>query len=216
MPKIVDRDARRREIVAAYLRLAARDGIEQATSRALAAEVGMSTGALWHYFAGFDEVLSGAFRLVYENTNERIDERCRGLRGLQALAVMLGEILPMGDVTHEEALVVVSFWGRVPTNPDLALFEEVVESQWLERMRGHLDEAVADGVLVPHAPLAELTDLLLVVAMGQQVEHVLRSGVAEPSRQWGLVRVCLEPWLSAEGRAAGVLPAGPGPAAARP
>ncbi|WP_250445119.1 TetR/AcrR family transcriptional regulator [Actinotalea sp. C106] len=200
MPKVVDREARRREIVEAYLRLVARDGMEQATSRALAAELGVSSGALWHYFANVDQVLFGAFRLIFDRTNERIAERCVELEGLAALRAMLEEILPLAKVTQDEALVVVSFWGRVPTNPELGSFQAEVEGRWREQMVTHLRQAQASGHVVEAAPLAVIADTLLVLTVGQQVEHVLRSDVATEGRQWELVAACLEPWLTDAGR----------------
>src|SRR3712207_7244973 len=36
----------------------------------------------------------------------------RSRRGLAAIVAMLTEILPLSPVAHDEALVVVNFWGR--------------------------------------------------------------------------------------------------------
>ncbi|MGY1813377.1 TetR/AcrR family transcriptional regulator [Blastococcus sp. SYSU D00820] len=206
MPKVVDRESRRAEIVTAYLRIVAREGIEQASSRALAAELGVASGALWHYFADFDEVLSAAFRRIFADTNRRIAAAVAAHRGLAAVAGMLGEILPLSPVTHDEALVVVSFWGRVPSRPELAAFQSEAEAVWRADLLAHLADAHGDGHLDPDAPLELLADTFLVLCIGQQIEHVLRTEVAHPARQWELVSGCLSPWLSAAGRAAGGLP----------
>ena len=206
MPKLVDRDSRRAEIVTAYLRIVAREGIENASSRAVAAELAMSTGSLWHYFADFDEVLSAAFRRVFDDTNGRVAARVDGRRGLAAATAMLGEILPLSPVTHGEALVVVSFWGRVPSRPGLAAFQSQAEAVWHADLVGYLRQAGEDGHLRADAPLDLLADTLLVLCIGQQVEHVLRTEVARPARQWQLVAGCLTPWLTPAGRATDALP----------
>ena len=214
VPKIVNRESRRSEIVEAYLRVVARDGIEQATSRTVAVELGVSSGALWHWFRDFDEVLSGAFRTIFERTNRRIAEQVGERRGIPALVAMLGEVFPLTKVTSDEALVVVSFWGRVPSHPGLGGFQKESEEAWRRALVGHLAEAQDAGHLRVEAPLAALADVLLVLANGQQVEHVLHTTVAEPARQWELVTVCLVPWLTDEGRRSGALP-GPDAVAAR-
>jgi TetR/AcrR family transcriptional regulator, transcriptional repressor of bet genes len=66
MPKQVDREERRREIAAAVLRLVATRGVEAASLRAVAAEAGVSMGAVQHYFTAKDEMLR--FALAYGNT----------------------------------------------------------------------------------------------------------------------------------------------------
>jgi AcrR family transcriptional regulator len=200
VPKIVDRESRRSEIVAAYLRVVTREGMEQATSRALAAEAGMSTGALWHYFDNFDEVLFAAFRAVFDQTNERIAKAGLDKRGLDGLTAMLSEILPLGTVTHDEALIVVSLWGRVPSNPSLGTFQSQAEDLWRRLFVRYLAEAQEDGELSTAAPVDVLADTLIVLCIGQQVEHVLQTEVASPARQWTLVGTCLSPWAEGRGR----------------
>jgi len=66
LPKLVDREERRREIAAAVLRLVAARGVEAATLRAVAAEASVSMGAVQHYFTTKDEMLR--FALAHGNT----------------------------------------------------------------------------------------------------------------------------------------------------
>ena len=66
MPKQVDREERRREIAAAVLRLVTTRGAEAASLRAVAAEAGVSMGAVQHYFTAKHEKLR--FALAYGNT----------------------------------------------------------------------------------------------------------------------------------------------------
>jgi len=206
VPKIVDREARRQEIVAAYLRVVARDGVEQATSRAVASELGVSTGALWHYFADFDEVLVQAYGLVLTRTTDRIAERSAGLRGLAALTAMLTDLLPLSKETEDEASAVVSIWGRVPHNPSLGECHATFEQAWREQIRGHLADATDLGQLVGRAPLRALADVVFVVAAGLQVERVVSEAITDAERQWRLVAAVLAPWMTDDGHAAHGLP----------
>ncbi|MBW0103982.1 TetR/AcrR family transcriptional regulator, partial [Pseudonocardia sp. KRD291] len=57
MPKIVDHDQRREEILDAAIRVIGTVGIDHATTRAIARESGYSTGVLSHYFEDKDELL---------------------------------------------------------------------------------------------------------------------------------------------------------------
>lgn len=194
MPKIVDREKRRTEIVDAYLRVLARDGGRAGTSRAVAVELGVATGSLWHYFDDFDAVLAAAFRRIFENTTARILNRTVGLRGLPALEAAVREMLPLEQVTQEEAAVVVTFWGRVATEPQMGLTQTEVEHRWGAILTTHAGEAVADGTLRPDTPIADLVDTLLVLTSGQQVEYVVRTSIGVAARQWSLMEHALRPW----------------------
>jgi len=65
MPRQVDQDERRRLIAAAVVRLVSSRGVEAASLRAVAAEAGVSMGAVQHYFTSTDEML--LFALEYGN-----------------------------------------------------------------------------------------------------------------------------------------------------
>lgn len=193
VPKIVDHEQRRQEIVDAYLRLLARDGVA-ATTRAIAGELGVATGAIWHYFDGFDSVVAAAFTRVLDLTDDRIGAATRGLSGLEALYAMMGEILPLSKVTVDEAYVVVGFWGRLASNASLASAQAGLSERWEKQLAGFLDEARADGTLLPDAPVAELADLLLSIGAGQQAQVVMGTPLTAPDRQVRLLDTILRPW----------------------
>ncbi|HWH25970.1 MAG TPA: TetR/AcrR family transcriptional regulator [Pseudolysinimonas sp.] len=196
MPKIVDRDARRREIVEAYLRLVARDGMENATTRSLAAELAVATGALWHYFTGFDEVLEEALRTIYAHTNERIAQHGDLKPGLPSLVAMVMELLPLHKETQDEALVVVNFWGRVTSDRHLGAFESQVEVGWRSLLIEHLNDARAAGDIIATVPVESIAELILVHGLGQQVSYVLQLKTSAPAHQRQLVGALFRQWIT--------------------
>ncbi|RKS08747.1 TetR family transcriptional regulator [Nocardiopsis sp. Huas11] len=72
MPKIVDHEQRRRELTEALWRVIAESGPEAVSIRTVAAEAGLSTGALRHYFQTREELLVFAMRLAEERVTERM------------------------------------------------------------------------------------------------------------------------------------------------
>ncbi|BBH67582.1 TetR family transcriptional regulator [Actinoplanes sp. OR16] len=194
MPKIVDHHARRNEIVEAYLAVVARDGMPAATSRAIAAELGVGAGGLWHYFDGFDDVAAAAYQRISERTNARLAAFTAGLRGLAAVRAMLHEICPLEKETVDEAYVVVGFWGRLAEGSRISAGADVGE-QWSALVRTHLAEAVEDGELIAATPIDDVAEVLFAVGMGQQALAIMRSPLAEPSRQLASIEHCLRPWL---------------------
>ncbi|WP_341975493.1 TetR/AcrR family transcriptional regulator [Microbacterium sp. LWO13-1.2] len=172
VPRVVDHDERRRQIAEALLVVAARDGHESVTSRAVAKELGIATGSLWHYFDGFDDVIRAAAAEVTRRTDVRIEAATADLRGLPRLHAIMREVLPVDEGTRTEAHVVVGFWGRLATlasTPDAAA---PTLATWQDSIREALGEAVTDGALRTDTPLDAVMALLRSITYGQQVVEV--------------------------------------------
>ena len=90
MPKIVDWDARRDEILSATWRVIARDGIARATIRSIAREAGCSRGILAHYFDDKADILGSALvmshRRVVARMEARSARRCAGCSTRSSIA----------------------------------------------------------------------------------------------------------------------------------
>ena len=69
-----DHDERRRAIAQVAIGLVAREGLEAATVRRIAAEVGFSTTIVTHYFADKQELLLWAYRAVDTWARERFEQ----------------------------------------------------------------------------------------------------------------------------------------------
>ena len=203
MPKIVDHDQRRGEIVEAFLTVVGRHGLAAASSRAIAAELGVGAGALWHYFDSLDAVVSAAYRRVLDRLNARIAVATCDKRGLAAVDATMREILPLTKETLDEAQVVVGFWGRLAVNRQMGDGEPDAVVLWGEQVRRHVAEAVEDGELTPDVPADHLVDVLLSLSIGQQVHAVLGTPLTDPKAQLTLIEHCLDPWRARAAPASG-------------
>ena len=112
MPKDVDHDERREELLEAVWRVVARDGIERATIRVIAKETAWSSGVLAHYFADKDDIIESALRLMYERIAARWDEKLAGLSGLRALHELVLDNLPLDDERELETKFLMNYWSR--------------------------------------------------------------------------------------------------------
>lgn len=65
MPKIVDHDEKRKQIAEAAWNIIRKEGVEKASIRRVAAEAGMSSGALRHYFSTQDEMLLFMHKVMF-------------------------------------------------------------------------------------------------------------------------------------------------------
>jgi AcrR family transcriptional regulator len=112
MPKDVDHDERRAELLEAVWHVVARDGMERATIRAIAKETGWSSGVLAHYFADKDDIIGSALRLMYERIAARWDEKLAGLSGIRALHELVVDNLPLDDERELETKFLMNYWSR--------------------------------------------------------------------------------------------------------
>ncbi|MBY4037789.1 TetR family transcriptional regulator C-terminal domain-containing protein [Rhodococcus fascians] len=105
MPKIVDHDARRAEIVAAVWRVIERAGMNGATVRSVAAEAGVSPGSLRYYFSDQGELVLFAAEAMTQRVVHRLEEHPAGGDGLVRAIRVLEELLPLDEDRRAEASV---------------------------------------------------------------------------------------------------------------
>lgn len=149
MPRLVDHDARRREIAAALWRVVRRDGIDQVSVRTVAAEAGTSPGALRHYFASNDELAAFSLRAVVAAAETRLVGLLPGRTGRDAAVTLLEQYLPLDDERRDELAVWFGFLGRPPTAPALRRVREAAEARSREGVAVAVDHLAGVGAVHP-------------------------------------------------------------------
>lgn len=74
MPKIVDHDEYRQEMLEKCLYLFTRKGYSDISMKQIAAEIGVSTGTLYHYFSSKESIIAG---IIAWGGNKSVDEYLR-------------------------------------------------------------------------------------------------------------------------------------------
>jgi TetR/AcrR family transcriptional repressor of bet genes len=130
VPKIVDHTERRRHIALSACRALARRGVEHTTMVDIAREADVTTGMITHYFASKRDIIAAALRLVFERTESRIEAMLQD--GEDRLYSILKETLPIDAARRDECAVWVSFWGKVTTDPKLAMVNRTLHADALD------------------------------------------------------------------------------------
>jgi len=173
VPKIVDHDERRLELVGATWRIIARLGIESATMREIATEAGFANGALKPYFPTKDTLLTFAFSHVFNRTNERIAEVTAGKSGVDALRAFCMEVLPLDEERVSEARIVIPFWQKAINDPEKAAIHRESMEQWQAAIVRHLAEARKTGDVSAAAEDPVIAGHLLNMLLGAQIAAAL-------------------------------------------
>lgn len=173
MPKIVDHDKRRLELVEATWRIIAKRGIEGATMREIAMEAGFANGALKPYFPTKDDLLTFAFAHVFNQTNARMDSATVGQHGLAALRSYCHEILPLDAERLNEARIAIAFWQRALTDTAKAALHDSSMEQWREALFAKLREAKDLGELRGGLNDEDIVGGIMTFVLGAQITATL-------------------------------------------
>lgn len=173
MPKIVDHEARRAEVLDATWRVIGEKGLEGATVREIARVAGVSNGVLAHYFTSKNDILIQAHRLAYERAFRRAAARTSELDPAETVRQMLLEALPLDDERRLEALIDVSYMGRALTDETLnsvrAESVAVARAWWLDAMTQTRDA----GLLAGGADLDGIVAEIFIFIDGVSIQAVL-------------------------------------------
>lgn len=170
-------EARTRVIDAAW-RVVAAQGVHGATMRGIAAEAGVTTGFVTHYFDDKQELVAAALRHNNLRARDRVVAAIGERRGLVALEGAVDALLPIDEERRRIWQVWVASWQ--PTTPAASLTGELRGGRrFLERLlRELLEQAVADGELPSSLDVAYEAERLVALIAGIGII----AGVESPAR----------------------------------
>jgi AcrR family transcriptional regulator len=104
-------DDRRIEVAKAAWRVIAREGLDRTSMRAIAQELGASTGVVTHYFRNKEELTLFALEQVFENVLEDMKTCAKSRKGIDRLEQMMFVALPLDAIGSDDWQVWVAFLG---------------------------------------------------------------------------------------------------------
>jgi AcrR family transcriptional regulator len=189
MPRVVDVEARRQELTDAAARLIARAGIGAATMREVAAEAGLTTGALTHYFADKRELLQATLRASLQRRIDR--RRDTGGDARARLRASLVGALPLDDESRRHWMVTVAFCAEAAGDDDLAQTQRDAYREF----RTHIARLVSE--CVPAGDPGRLAERLIATVDGVALQALFDPESWPPPRQLDALDEVLDPALSA-------------------
>jgi AcrR family transcriptional regulator len=192
MPKIVDHDARREEIVDAVWRVISRDGIASATTRNIAQEAGCSNGVLSHYFADKTALLHAALQIGYRRTEQKVNEWLGRGSGLRVLREVLLLTVPITREALFGNQVELAFLGLAVGNRELAREHHGIYERFRSIVRRLLLDARRAGEIAADVDLGTVADALVALIDGLGMEACLFPNAFPAERQRAVVDVFLK------------------------
>ncbi|MDX3660835.1 TetR/AcrR family transcriptional regulator [Streptomyces sp. ID05-26A] len=170
MPKRVDHDERRRELVEALFRIASTRGLQSVTLRAAAAEAGVSMFQIQYYFPTKEEMLRYAWQRITELGAERAGQGiAEALRTGDERAVMracvLG-VLPMDERSRMLCAVQIAYFALDVTRGGPAPDQQAMLPHLVGLLAGQLDQAQKRDRVPPHLDPRMEADALAIMTAG--------------------------------------------------
>ena len=191
MPAPTDHDARRRDVSEAVWRVLARHGFDGLTLRAVAAEMGASTGLLTHYFPSKQALIRHALQVSEEHSAKR-PRRDADAEGLAALRAALLDVLPLDPATTVMNRVWVSSWDVALGDRELGAAERARYRHWRARLRPIVEAAQRGGDLPPRADTDDLVATVAAFTHGLVIQALFDPRTFPHHRQVVLLDAFLE------------------------
>lgn len=188
MPKVVDVEERRLELTDAAARLIARAGIGAATMREVAAEAGLTTGALTHYFTDKRELLLHTFQASLDGRRSKRPQR-GPVDPRRALRNSLEGALPIDESRRRHWMVTVAFCAEAAGDADLA----AAQRDAYREFRRHVEGLVVDAGIATADVAAATAERLIAQADGIAMQALFDPASWPGSRQLEVLDTMLAP-----------------------
>jgi AcrR family transcriptional regulator len=192
MPKKVDHEARREELVLAAWRVIAARGIDEVTIREIARESGYSSGVLAHYFENKDDLLAHALRLSHTRIRRRYDDEVQAPVAADALKAILLDNLPLDEQRDLETRIEMSFWARALRNEALHEIQQQESETLRALLRELVEKAQVDGAIAPEHDREEILELLGAVIDGISLHALLYPDRLPAKKQAAVMEFALQ------------------------
>jgi AcrR family transcriptional regulator len=194
VPRLVDPVERRLAVARAARTVIAREGLDGASVRRVADELGSSTTVVTHYFSSRDELMAAAIGDAYASAAERMAARAEETGGspLAALGALLEEALPLDAERRDEARIWLAFWAGAAVSERLREVQRGGYATWRDLVARLLREAAGAGELRPDLDPRREGERLLLLVDGLTLQATLEPERLTPRRQRAFLRAELE------------------------
>lgn len=191
MPKIVDHEKRRQELVDAAWRVIQRDGVEGASVREIAAEAGCSPGSLRYYFPAQADLIAFAMALVAERVHARVAALEPGDDVRASVLEALEQVLPLDEERRMEMEIWLAFSARAQVDPALRPQRDETYAALRRFVRTGVDALADAGLMRPGLSREAETRRLHALVDGLALHGVTSPTEMTPRRLRRVVRAHL-------------------------
>lgn len=155
MPKVVDKEAKRMDILHAAMQVFAKKGVVKTKMIDIATKASVGKGTIYEYFRSKEEIFTSAFFYFYQMLGTKVEEALIDeddpLKQIELLiTISLDAFLHIGE---EFAEIMMDFWAEGIRNKDQEFLNAVnlkgVYSNYRDMMEEILNNGIERGIFKP-------------------------------------------------------------------
>lgn len=148
MPKVVDREEKRRIILRAAMTVFARKGVIKTRASDIAREAGVGKGTIYEYFRSKEAIFSAAFQFFFENLSGKILESLsRTDDPEEKLRIIIEESLyGLLQDDGKFAGLIMEFWAEGVRKKEEAILGPAELNAIYSEFRTFIAEVIRDGI----------------------------------------------------------------------
>lgn len=173
MPRVINHEERRRQIIAVARGLMVEGGFQAATMRGIATAAGFANGALKHYFDGKDAIVAATFDSVLAEMTQYMPASAQdsGIGAADELRAYILAVMPVDEARIGGARVLLALWENSVTNRDLAERYLTHLREWGAQL--HVRIAAVSGADAAEDSIEGLVHEVITMTIGANVACLL-------------------------------------------
>ncbi|MEH6943947.1 TetR/AcrR family transcriptional regulator [Bacillus sp. JJ722] len=171
MPKLGMKEIRKDQVIAATMRCIINKGLSKMSVKDIAAEAGVSTGIIYHYFKNKDDVLLQVLKESFRKSDEQVIQTVAPLTtSREKLSNHISSINHMSSHNPEFIIVLMNYLGEATYNPHIHQIINKFFNNLQSYMRDYLSDELSDDNNIQNIPV-----ILYALGLGLGVMRTLNS-----------------------------------------
>ncbi|MEM8641534.1 MAG: TetR/AcrR family transcriptional regulator [Cyanobacteria bacterium P01_G01_bin.54] len=174
---------RRLEVSEAAWRVIVREGLDRTSMRAIAQEMGCTTGVVTHYFRNKQELILFALHQVAARLQRLMAQALADQTGCDRLVAMLCSFLPLDQERQEILRVWVAFLGYAVGREGLMADHQQSAGELRQVIIQELVRLQHQGEIGSHVDPEQEANLLLALVNGISLDTLIQANPLGPEQQ---------------------------------
>ncbi|AOY81095.1 TetR/AcrR family transcriptional regulator [Moorena producens JHB] len=187
---------RRLEVSEAAWRVIVREGLDRTSMRAIAQELGCTTGVVTHHFRDKQELILFALNQVTQRLQKAMQAATEQARGVDRLVEMLSAFLPLDTQRQDILKVWVAFLGYAIGRESLMAEHQQSAAQLRQVIIQELKALQSAKLIRPNIEPELEANALLALVNGVSLDSLIQAKRLSPNQQQIVIRRYVNELLS--------------------